>query len=109
MDHLEKEMIDIVNHHAKEKSQHLNVGGHKYAVITKKDTATLKTGLKRLAIALLTAFLFALSVFAFVATATATGYWAVVLFFSAIVLMFWVFILLYAQGISHTEGKGDSK
>lgn len=104
MDHeaFEKEMIDTVNRHAAEKS-----GCSTRTAITKKDTATLKIGLKRMMVALFTAVLFALSVYSFIATATVTGYWAVVLFLSAIVLLVWAFILLYAQGITRVRIRGE--
>ena len=104
----EEQMIATVNSHAKEKSEHSKVSTLKNALITKKDVATLKIGLKRMAVALLTAFLFALSVFSFIATATAAGYWAVALFLAAIVLMGWAFILLYG-GIQLVKSKRKSK
>lgn len=109
MDHeaYENEMIDTVNRHSGNWDRVTsdgefpeNVNHHKVKVFWKKDASTLKTGLKRMVVALFTAFLFGLSIFAFIATATATGYWAVVLFLAAIVLMVWAFIFLYAQGIS---------
>jgi hypothetical protein len=75
----------------------------------KKKAKILGRGLKRMMIALFTAILFALSVYAFIAAATATGYWAVVLFLSAIVLMVGAFVFLYAQGITKVESQGDSK
>ena len=107
MDHeaYENEMIDGVNRHAEEQSVRFETSIPKRAVITKEDTTALKTGLKRMLLALLTAFLFALSIFSFVATATATGYWAVILFISAIVLLGWSFVLLYAQGIVKGDGR----
>lgn len=77
--------------------------------MNKIDKKILKTGLKRVAIALLTAFLFAMSVLAFIVTATATGYWAVILFISGIVLMLWAFVFLYAQGITANESQGENK
>lgn len=106
MDHeaYEKEMIEAVNRHSEEKSK-----GPKRTVITKKDASVLKIGLKRTLLALLTAGLFALAVYDFIAVATATGYWAVALFLAAIVLLIAVFTLLYAQGIIHVESKGDGK
>lgn len=106
MDHeaYEKEMIDTVNRHAEEQGVQFETSIPQRAVITKKDTSTLKIGLKRMLLALLTAFLFGLSIFSFIATATATGYWAVILFISAIVLLGWAFVLLYAQGIVNGGG-----
>jgi hypothetical protein len=56
-------------------------------------------------LAIFTAFLFGLSIFSFIATATATGYWAVILFISAIVLLVWAFLFLYAQGIVNGGGR----
>lgn len=117
MDHeaFEKEMIDTVNRHSGEWKQITFDGefaeapkSHKVKIITKKDVSTLATGLKRMLVALFTAILFGLSIFAFIATATATGYWAVILFIAAIVLMLWAFIFMYAQGIS-AGGKYESK
>ena len=117
MDHdaFEKEMFESVNRHSGEWKL-LTFDGefeeapksHKLKVFTKKDVSTLVTGLKVLVVALFTASLFGLAVFAFIATATATGYWAVVLFIAAIVLLLWAFIFLYAQGVS-VGGKYESK
>ena len=114
MDHeaFENEMIDTVNRHSGEWDQ-LTFDGEfpepikkrKVKVFSKEDASALKSGLTRTLVALFTAFLFGLSVFAFIATATATGYWAVLLFLSAIVLMVFAFIFLYAQGIS-PKGEG---
>ena len=112
-DTYEKEMIDGINRHAEEKSQQTIIHSSKVTTAkngsAKTDFEALKRGLKRTVLALLTAILFGLSVFAFIATATATGYWAVVLFLSAIVLMFWAFVLLYAQGVVRTGRYGGSK
>ena len=120
MDHeaFENEMIDTVNRHSGEWDQ-LSFDGefpepikkHKFKVFSKEDASALKTGLVRVLAALCTAFLFGLSVFAFIATATATGYWAVILFLAAIVLMVFAFIFLYAQGISPkgTGGQYETK
>ena len=107
-DTYEKEMIDGINRHAEEKSQQTITHSSKVTT-AKTDFEALKRGFKRTVLALLTAILFGLSVFAFIATATATGYWAVVLFLSAIVLMFWAFVLLYAQGVVRTGRYGGSK
>ncbi len=102
MDHnaYEKEMIDGVNRNADERVQYADA--HKST-----DAKTLWRGFKRMLLAIITATMFALSVYCFIATATVTGYWAVALFLSAIVLMFFAFTLLYAQGITYTEGEGD--
>ena len=72
--------------------------------MNKTDRRILKTGIKRVVVAMFTAFLFALSVCAVILTATATGYWAVILFISAIVLLIWAIIFLYAQGIASGGG-----
>lgn len=75
----------------------------------KRKAKILGRGLKRMVIALFTAFLFALSVYAFVEAATAIGYWSVILFLSAVVLLVWAFGFLHAMGISDAESKGDHK
>lgn len=74
-----------------------------------KKAEVLWRGLKRMVTALITAGLFGLSVYDFIATATATGYWAVVLFISGIVIMRWAFRLLNAQGANKAESDGDIK
>ena len=75
----------------------------------KKNATLLWRGLKRVVTALFTAGLFGLSVYAFIATATATGYRAVVLFISGIVQLKWAFRLLSAQGVTEGEKEGDGK
>lgn len=75
----------------------------------KKNAESLCRGFKRMVMALFTACLFGLSVYDFIATATATGYWAVVLFISGIVIMRWAFRLLNVQGANKTESDGDIK
>lgn len=75
----------------------------------KKKASVLWRGLKRMVIALVTAGLFGLAVYDFIATATATGYWAVILCVSAIVMLIWALRLLNAQGTNKTESDGDSK
>lgn len=106
MDHeaFETKMFNTVNHHSAER-----ISRPKVTIVTKKDTSALKVGLKRMVIALFTAVLFASSVFSFIATATATGYWAVVLFLAAIVQLVWAYIFLYAQGITRVESKGEKQ
>ena len=99
-DAYEKEMIDGVNRNAGEKVPHGNAP-------QSTDAKTLWQGFKRMLLGLITATAFALSVYSFIATATVHGYWAVASFLSAIVLMFFAFALLYAQGITNTEGEGD--
>ena len=115
MDHeaYENEMIDGVNRHTKEWDQITFdseiTPTEKNRVVTKTDTRALRQGFKRMVLALFTTALFALSIFCFIVTATATGYLAVFLFFSAIVLMVWAVIFLYAQGVADVGSKGDSK
>lgn len=112
MDHeeYENQMIDGVNRHAEERAgTYESATVAKKRVFTKTDARALRQGLKRTVLALFTAVLFALSVYGFIAVATVTGYWAVGLFLSAIVVMGSAFILLYAQGITHVESKGDKK
>lgn len=75
----------------------------------KKKAKVLWRGLKRVVIACWTANLFALSVYAFIAAATAIGYWSVILFLSAIVLMGWGLLLLYVQGNTDVESRGEIK
>ena len=109
----ENQMIDGVNRHAEEwtdfsgDTESTPAAGK--SEFRNRDVKTLMRGLKRTAIALLTLILFGLSVFCFIAVATAPGYWAVALFVSAIVLMVWAIIFLYAQGFIRFESKGDSK
>lgn len=76
---------------------------------TKADARSLWLGCKRVLVALLTAVSFALTGYAFIAVATATGYWAVALFIAAIVLTIWSFALLYAQGVVYVESQGDDE
>jgi hypothetical protein len=75
----------------------------------KKNATLLWRGLKRVVTALFTAGLFGLSVYALIATATATGYGAVVLFVSGIVQLKWAFRLLKVQGTNKAESDGDIK
>lgn len=109
----ENEMIDTVNRHAEEQVTFTgdleSKPAPKKSVFTKTDARTLKQGLKRMLVALFTAGLFTLSVFDFIAVAKATGYWAVLCFFAAIIAMVLAFVLLYAQGIAPDESKGDDK
>ena len=109
MDQLEKEMIDVVNHHAEEKTQHTGTSENpatKKRLITKTDARAMKQGLKRVLFALITAATFALAVFCFIVTATATGYLAVLSFLAAIALTIWTIVLVYAQGITNESQGG---
>lgn len=72
----------------------------------------LKTGLKRMGVALCTATLYALAVWDFIAVATAPGYMAVLLFIVALLILVAAFILTCAQGITvpaHEESQGEDK
>ena len=111
MDHkaFENEMIDAVNRHADARSEQVKPAAPESKVFTKKDAAFLKRGLKRTGFALLTILLIALAVFGFIATATATGYWAVILFLASIVISIWAFVFVYAQGVVPTDNRGESK
>lgn len=102
MDHeeYESQMIDGVNRNAAEYTgTPESTVTVKKRVFTKADARAVRRGLKRMALALITAILFAISVFTFVAVAYVTGYLAVLLFISAITVMGLAFIFLYAQGI----------
>ena len=109
----EKEMIDTVNRHSAEWDQ-LTFADEfpdtkKGSKHKGEDARTLRRGLKRMAIAILTAIVFLLTVFTYIAVATATGYAAVLLFFLGVVLTVVTYILLYAQGVTQVESKGGSK
>lgn len=112
----ERQMIDCVNHNAEETNKRFDISGSKnkattklISIFNKNDKRILARGFRRTILALLTATMFALSVFCLVVAATAQGYLAVVLFFAALIAMGFAFILLYAQGITHAESQGDSK
>ena len=80
--------------------------------MNKTDFTILIRGLKCVLIALLTAAMFGLSGWCFVETAKAPGYWAVFLFFAAIVTLGTALVLLYAQGIirgKYIESKGEKE
>ena len=111
MDHkaFENEMIDAVNRNAEARSKRVRTAAPESKVFTKKDVAFLKIGLKRTGIALLTIVLIAMAVAGFIATATATGYWAVILFLLSVVISILAFIFLYAQGIVLANNRGESK
>lgn len=77
--------------------------------MNKTDFSILKRGLKRMTFALFTAALFTLSVLGFIETATATGYWAVLLFIASVISLGLAFLFLYVQGIirgKYEESKG---
>lgn len=110
MDKYEQEMIDAVNRHAEEQSQHTDTAT-KNRFVNKKSALIMGRGIARLLFALLTAVLFAISVYGFIVVASVTGYWAVLLFTVSVVNLFWAFVLMYVQGRTrkNTEGRGDDK
>ena len=78
--------------------------------MNKTDFYILKRGCKRMAFALVTAALFALSIWGFIKTATSPGYWAVLLFLISVVSLGLAFLFLYTQGIirgKYVESKGE--
>ena len=78
--------------------------------MNKTDFSILKRGCKRMIFALITAALFALSVWGFIKTATSYGYIAVGLFLASVILLGLAFLFLYAQGIirgKYEESKGE--
>ena len=109
----EKEMIDGVNRHAEEQRKHsASTVTTKLSLFTKTDATTLKRGLKRMVIALFTAVLFAIAIFGFIVTAIATGYMAVMIFLTSVVILGCAFAFVYAQGITRwtlVESQGDDK
>lgn len=115
MDHeaFEKEMIDTVNRHSGEWDQ--LTFDSEFAEVPKApktksaDMKTLGRGLKRTLLALITALWFAVSVCCFIMVATAEGYWAVLVFFAALVFLMFGLIFLYAQGIIDGESRGVEK
>lgn len=116
MDHeaYENEMIDTVNRNAEEKNTRAMESPipAKNSFMNKADANTLKRGLKRTLLAILTAALFVFSIYSFIAVATARGYLAVLLFIIAILALVGSYILLYAQGIISemvNESKGERK
>ena len=121
MDHeeYERQMIDMVNQNAEEKSNLSNINSFEnkatkkmFSLLNRNDKRILVLGLRRTLLALLTTIVFAISVCCFIAVAMAQGYLAVVLFFAALMTMGFAFVLLYAQGILHKipqESKGEIK
>ena len=104
----EKEMIDTVNRNAEEKKQHTDTTVHK-SVFTKTDVLAFRVGLRRTLFALITAAIFAFSVFCFIAVAMVHGYLAVALFIVALMALGFSFLFLYAQGITRVESKSEKK
>ena len=107
----ENQMIDSINRHAEEQSQYTGAPA-KNRLVNKKNARTLGRGISRMLFALLTAVLFAISVYGFIVVASVTGYWAVLLFNVSIVNLFWACVLVYTQGRARktdTESQGDDK
>lgn len=77
--------------------------------MNKADLIVLKKGLKRLALSLFTAALFGVSVYGFIVTAMVSGYVAVLLFVTSVVLLLCSFLFLYAHGLDGTEDQGEDK
>lgn len=80
--------------------------------MNKTDVNILKRGLKRVALALLTATTFVIALVGFVVTGFATGYLAVMLFFVSALVLAIAYCLLYGHGMNHqvkAESKGENK
>lgn len=114
----EKQMIDGVNRHAEKWDQITfdtditdteSTDTVKSVPVKNKNVKILGRGFARVVVALFTAATFGLSVLDFIAVASATGYCAVALFIAAIMLLLVAVILLYSQGITNKESKGDGK
>ena len=73
------------------------------------DVKIFLRGLKRVGVALLTAAVFSLSLFGFVATAAFQGYIAVVVFAASLIWLWMTVVLLYAQGLNRVKRKGDAQ
>jgi hypothetical protein len=109
MDHdaYENEMMDTVNRHREEAAKKAKV---KWSmVVNKNDARVFARGLKRTLIAMLTAVTFAAAVMCFITVAKVTGYWAVLMFFVALIVLAASLVLLYAQGILRVESQGDNE
>ena len=78
--------------------------------MNKSDAKTIMRGLRRVAVALITAATFVTAISGFIAVGFTRGYLAVLLFLASLVILGIAFILLYAQGIgpkTYTESKGE--
>ena len=78
--------------------------------MSKTDFSILKRGCKRTLFAVLTAALLGLSVWGFIATATAKGYVAVLSFLVSVFALGMALMCLYIQGIvrgKYVESKGE--
>ena len=107
MDHdaYENEMMDTVNRHREEAAKKAKWS----MVVNKNDARVFTRGLKRTLLALLTAVTFAAAVMCFITVAKVTGYWAVLMFFVALIVLVASLVLLYAQGILRVESQGDNE
>ena len=77
--------------------------------MTKSKLKTIKKGLHRVAVALITAATFVIAILGFIAVAFTKGYLSVLLFLVSLVVLGLAVILLYAQGIgprTFTESEG---
>lgn len=104
MDKYEQEMIDAVNRHAEEQSHYASTQE------TPSRAKVMGRGLGRMLLAVLTAVLFAISLYGFIMVASVPGYRAVLLFHVSGMNLFWAFALLHAQGKNrqaNTESQGD--
>ena len=78
--------------------------------MSKRDAVILKRGLKRLGIALLTVFAYAVSAFGLILVFFVQGYLAVLLFAASCFNLAIAVTLMYGQGMNpRTERKGDGK
>lgn len=78
----------------------------------KTDGKILKRGLKRTAIALLTAFTYAFAIAGFIVTAFIPGYLAVLMFAVSLFAVAVGYCLLYGQGLNRkarVESKGEAE
>lgn len=78
--------------------------------MNKSDAKTIMRGLRRVAVALITAATFVTAIAGFIAVGFTRGYLAVLLFLASLMILGIAFILLYAQGIgpkTYTESKGE--
>ena len=108
MDKYEQEMIETVNRHAEEQSRYTCTQDTPSKA--KANAKNLGRGFVRMMFAVLTAVMFAISVYGFIVVASVTGYWAVLMFTVSVANLFWAFVLLYTQGRTrktNAEGQGD--
>ena len=80
--------------------------------MNKSNVKTLKIGLRRVVVALITMLTFTVAAAGFVAVAFLKSYLAVLVFNVSLVVLFIAFAMLYGQGLSpktYTESKGEKK